>query len=110
MSSGRMIFGSRLFFFPGIGRSWRGGEESGKIVGSDCGGRKYTTVIGPQHRFTADPYNGATPSEETYMRMLNRLLAALLFSISFGAGFATAADNLKILVPANPGGGWDQTG
>ena len=34
-----------------------------------------------------------------------KFLAALLF-----AGGAAAQPNLKILIPANPGGGWDQTG
>jgi len=34
-----------------------------------------------------------------------KFLAALLF-----AGAAAAQPNLKIMIPANPGGGWDQTG
>lgn len=34
-----------------------------------------------------------------------KFLAALLF-----AGAASAQPNLKIMIPANPGGGWDQTG
>ena len=39
------------------------------------------------------------------MLKLGKFLAALLF-----AGAATAQPNLKIMIPANPGGGWDQTG
>jgi putative tricarboxylic transport membrane protein len=38
---------------------------------------------------------------------IRSLLIAAMFVL---AGPALAADNLKILVPANPGGGWDQTG
>jgi len=39
------------------------------------------------------------------MLKLGKFLAALLF-----AGAAAAQPNLKIMIPANPGGGWDQTG
>jgi len=39
------------------------------------------------------------------MLKLGKFLAALLF-----AGAASAQPNLKIMIPANPGGGWDQTG
>ena len=39
------------------------------------------------------------------MLKLGKFLAALLF-----AGAATAQPGLKIMIPANPGGGWDQTG
>jgi len=39
------------------------------------------------------------------MLKLGKFLAALLF-----AGTAAAQPNLKIMIPANPGGGWDQTG
>jgi len=39
------------------------------------------------------------------MLKLGKFLAALLF-----AGSAAAQPNLKIMIPANPGGGWDQTG
>src|SRR3990170_1108046 len=39
------------------------------------------------------------------MLMLAKFLAALLF-----ASAAAAQPNLKIMIPANPGGGWDQTG
>src|SRR3989337_213578 len=39
------------------------------------------------------------------MLMLAKFLAALLF-----AGADAAQPNLKIMIPANPGGGWDQTG
>ncbi|HSO06637.1 MAG TPA: tripartite tricarboxylate transporter substrate-binding protein [Pelomicrobium sp.] len=35
--------------------------------------------------------------------------AAALAAVAF-AGSALAIDNLKILIPANPGGGWDSTG
>ena len=41
------------------------------------------------------------------MKPLVHALCAALLAV---AGAAIAADNLKILVPANPGGGWDQTG
>jgi putative tricarboxylic transport membrane protein len=37
-----------------------------------------------------------------------RFLLALAMSIS--AGIATAQPSLKMMIPANPGGGWDQTG
>jgi len=37
-------------------------------------------------------------------------MAGILFGLLFAATHAIAADNLRILVPANPGGGWDQTG
>lgn len=37
-------------------------------------------------------------------------MAGMLFGLLFAATHAIAADNLRILVPANPGGGWDQTG
>jgi putative tricarboxylic transport membrane protein len=39
------------------------------------------------------------------MLKLGKFLAALLF-----AGAAAAQPSLKIMIPANPGGGWDQTG
>lgn len=39
------------------------------------------------------------------MLKLGKFLAALLF-----AGTAAAQPSLKIMIPANPGGGWDQTG
>jgi putative tricarboxylic transport membrane protein len=39
------------------------------------------------------------------MLKLGKFLAALLF-----AGAAAAQPNLRIMIPANPGGGWDQTG
>ena len=39
------------------------------------------------------------------MLELGKFLAALLF-----AGTAAAQPSLKIMIPANPGGGWDQTG
>ncbi|MGH8707804.1 MAG: Bug family tripartite tricarboxylate transporter substrate binding protein [Burkholderiales bacterium] len=39
------------------------------------------------------------------MLKLGKFLAVLLF-----AGAAAAQPNLKIMIPANPGGGWDQTG
>src|SRR5687768_215520 len=39
------------------------------------------------------------------------LAAAVAVLVAFGASLAVAApDSLKILVPAAPGGGWDQTG
>lgn len=38
---------------------------------------------------------------------MKRLVLAL--ALALAAGPATALDSLKILVPANPGGGWDQT-
>jgi putative tricarboxylic transport membrane protein len=41
------------------------------------------------------------------MKSLSRVLGAAVLALASGA---MAADNLKILVPANPGGGWDQTG
>lgn len=37
-------------------------------------------------------------------------VAGMFFGLLFAATHAIAADNLRILVPANPGGGWDQTG
>src|SRR5204863_7024519 len=42
------------------------------------------------------------------MRQLFRVLS-LLLALS-AASAAAALDNIKSLVPANPGGGWDQTG
>ncbi len=36
--------------------------------------------------------------------------AGLFFGLLLAASNAVAADNIRILVPANPGGGWDQTG
>src|SRR5262245_38631749 len=45
------------------------------------------------------------PPEEKIMRMLIGSLAGLLFSLS-----AMAQPSLKMMIPANPGGGWDQTG
>jgi len=39
------------------------------------------------------------------MLKLGKFLAAMLF-----AGTAAAQPGLKIMIPANPGGGWDQTG
>ncbi|MCX7893623.1 MAG: tripartite tricarboxylate transporter substrate binding protein [Burkholderiales bacterium] len=41
--------------------------------------------------------------------MRTRVLAAVA-ALALAAGAAAAIDNLKILIPANPGGGWDQTG
>src|SRR4051794_40832003 len=46
--------------------------------------------------------------EETPMKKIVRVLSIL--AAVFCAAPATALDNIKILVPANPGGGWDQTG
>ena len=37
-----------------------------------------------------------------------RLLLAL--AVWLAAGTATAQPSLKMMIPANPGGGWDQTG
>ncbi len=37
-----------------------------------------------------------------------RFLLAL--ALSLGAGIVTAQPSLKMMIPANPGGGWDQTG
>ena len=37
-------------------------------------------------------------------------IAGICFALLVAATHAIAADNLRILVPANPGGGWDQTG
>ncbi len=37
-------------------------------------------------------------------------IAGLFFGLLLAASQAVAADNIRILVPANPGGGWDQTG
>jgi putative tricarboxylic transport membrane protein len=36
--------------------------------------------------------------------------ALLAFALSLVAGIATAQPALKMMIPANPGGGWDQTG
>ena len=47
-------------------------------------------------------------------RKISRRMALLLVSsaVAVSAGFSpsVAAQNLKILIPSNPGGGWDQTG
>ena len=37
-----------------------------------------------------------------------RFLVAL--AVAFAAGTAAAQPSLKMMIPANPGGGWDQTG
>jgi len=37
-------------------------------------------------------------------------IAGLFFGLLLATSNAVAADNIRILVPANPGGGWDQTG
>ena len=42
------------------------------------------------------------------MRALRTLMAAAFAVMTAGGAFAS--DNLKLMVPANPGGGWDQTG
>ena len=47
--------------------------------------------------------------------MLKNIVRTTLVAGALGFGFvasapALALDSLKILVPANPGGGWDQTG
>ena len=34
----------------------------------------------------------------------------LTLALSFATGFAAAQPSLKMMIPANPGGGWDQTG
>ncbi len=46
------------------------------------------------------------------MRFLIRTFAAAFSALCLSAAFAApaAAQNLKIMIPANPGGGWDQTG
>lgn len=42
---------------------------------------------------------------------ITRLLATSITAFSLlASGAALALDNMKMLVPANPGGGWDQTG
>ena len=43
-------------------------------------------------------------------RVANGLLAGVAAAALVAAGSALAIDSLKILVPAAPGGGWDQTG
>jgi putative tricarboxylic transport membrane protein len=43
-------------------------------------------------------------------KSMKTLLLALWSATVALCGAATAADTIKILVPANPGGGWDQTG
>ena len=45
------------------------------------------------------------------MRIVSRLLSAsaLVMSLIVGTS-AVALDSVKIMIPANPGGGWDQTG
>ena len=44
------------------------------------------------------------------MRNLSRLLGACAFAASFIVGSsALALDSVKFMIPANPGGGWDQT-
>lgn len=43
-------------------------------------------------------------------RFLRGAAAAVALSLAFVSGFAQAAEDLNIMVPANPGGGWDQTG
>lgn len=48
-----------------------------------------------QHRFSA---------------AMRRVGLVVLAAVALGASSAHAMENLKILVPANPGGGWDQTG
>jgi putative tricarboxylic transport membrane protein len=46
----------------------------------------------------------------TYYLTLRKFTAASLFSLGLSlAGPAWALDNLTIIAPANPGGGWDQT-
>ena len=43
--------------------------------------------------------------------MRHRIAAVLAgIALAVAAGAALAVDNLKMLIPANPGGGWDQTG
>jgi putative tricarboxylic transport membrane protein len=43
--------------------------------------------------------------------VLRNLVVALSLALSFAlCGTASAQPSLKILIPANPGGGWDQTG
>jgi putative tricarboxylic transport membrane protein len=42
--------------------------------------------------------------KETFMRSL------LALALSLAAGVAAAQPSLKMMIPANPGGGWDQTG
>ena len=43
--------------------------------------------------------------------MRHRIAAVLAgIALAVAAGAASAVDNLKMLIPANPGGGWDQTG
>lgn len=45
------------------------------------------------------------------MRTLSRLFGACVFAASFVVGTsAIALDSVKFMIPANPGGGWDQTG
>ena len=45
------------------------------------------------------------------MKTLSRLLGACAFAASFVLGTsAVAFDSVKFMIPANPGGGWDQTG
>ena len=45
------------------------------------------------------------------MRTVSRLLGACAFVASFIVGTsAVALDSVKFMIPANPGGGWDQTG
>ena len=45
------------------------------------------------------------------MRMLSKLLGVCAIAASFIVGTsAVALDSVKFMIPANPGGGWDQTG
>lgn len=43
------------------------------------------------------------------MKSLSRLIGVAAVSL-LASGAALALDNLKVMVPANPGGGWDSTG
>ncbi len=43
------------------------------------------------------------------MKPISRMLGAAALSLLVSTG-ALAVDSLKVMVPANPGGGWDSTG
>jgi putative tricarboxylic transport membrane protein len=47
----------------------------------------------------------------TLVRDARRVITHALFAATLlAAGSAAALDNVKMMIPANPGGGWDQTG
>jgi putative tricarboxylic transport membrane protein len=59
---------------------------------------------------TQDPHIAQDNKEENSMKAISLIRGAAVAVALAASTAALAVDNLKVMVPANPGGGWDSTG